>query len=340
MRALRTHLGRTELLAGVPDPAAEPGWAVVRVTAAAIAQPELAASAAGCGYTGVLGSHVAGVVHAVGGVVATDTPEVGRRVVINPTAPCLRCARCRGGLGAHCPDRRVAGAHGLDGGLAELVRVPAPCLVPVPDGLDDATAALALTVAAAAHTGAMFRAEGKPYITVLGDGLLALTAVQVLARLNASVRLLGMRAERFTLCERWGVRHRHVDEAGRRQDQDIVVDCTGEPAGLGAALGMVRPRGRVILARGPALPPLDGPAAQGVTLAPGSARAVALDALAANEVELVGSRDGSLREALTLLRAGAVHVSAMITARGGLSSAQRLLDEVRAGVHPCAVVTP
>ncbi|MBA4028725.1 MAG: hypothetical protein C0475_06270 [Planctomyces sp.] len=340
MRALRSHLGRPELLSGAPDPAAEPGWAVVRVTSAAIAQPELAASAPGSAYSGVLGSHVAGVVHAVGGVVATDTPAVGRRVVINPTAPCMRCARCRSGLGAHCPERRVAGAHGLDGGLAELVRVPTPCLVPVPEGLDDATAALALTVAAAAHTAAMFRAEGKPYITVLGDGLLALTAVQVLARLNASVRLLGVRPERFTLCERWGVRHRHVDQAGRRQDQDIVVDCTGEPAGLGAALGMIRPRGRVILARGPAAVPLDGPASQGVTLAPGSAQAVALEALAANEVELVGSRDGSLREAMTLLRAGAVHVAPMITARGGMASAEQLLHEARAGAHPCAVITP
>ena len=69
----------------------------------------------------------------------------------------------------------------------------------------------------------------------------------VMAKLNASVRLVGRYSEKLAVCEKWGIKHRHVDDVGRRSDQDIVVDCTGSPDGLDLALRLVRPRGTVVL---------------------------------------------------------------------------------------------
>jgi hypothetical protein len=66
---------------------------------------------------------------------------------------------------------------------------------------------------------------------VLGDGPLGLVMVQVMSRLNASVRLIGRHADKLAICEKWGVKHRLADEVGRRDDQDVVVDAPA-PTGL------------------------------------------------------------------------------------------------------------
>src|SRR5690606_6250511 len=88
-----------------------------------------------------------------------------------------------------------------------------------------------------------------------------LLTAQALARLNKSVRLLGSRPERVALCERWGVKHRLIEEAGRRQDQEVVIDCTGASGGasgggaLRLAMQLVRPRGVILLCSDILTPP-------------------------------------------------------------------------------------
>jgi len=155
--------------------------------------------------------------------------------------------------------------------------------------------------------------EGKPYITVLGDGPLGLLMVQVMAKLNASVRLVGRYSEKLAVCEKWGIKHRHVDDVGRRADQDIVVDCTGSPAGLELAMQLVRPRGVVVLKT---LVERDARAAHGVDLTP----------LVLKEIELIGSFTGPLKEALTLIERDEVDVVSLISRRMRLDDGAELLS--------------
>jgi threonine dehydrogenase-like Zn-dependent dehydrogenase len=116
--------------------------------------------------------------------------------------------------------------------------------------VDDDRAAFAGLVGAVLQLGHAVRLDGKTFVTVLGDGPVGLLTAQIMAGRNASVRLLGRHEARFSLAERWGVKHRHESEVGRRHDQDIVIDCTGSPSGLALASRLVRPRGTIVI-KGP-----------------------------------------------------------------------------------------
>jgi threonine dehydrogenase-like Zn-dependent dehydrogenase len=255
-----------------------------------------------------LGHRFVGVVESIGESADRELRKkwVGKRIVASINIVCSRCDLCRAGLPTHCRARRVLGINGWDGAFADRVKLPLRNLFDVPRELDDDRAVFAEPLAAAIHAGQLVRIEGKTYVTILGDGVDALLCAQVLAKLNASVRLLGVRPERFGLCERWGIKHRHASEVGRRCDQDVVVDCTGTPQGLQLALGLVRPRGKVVLRnelRPSGSDPLPSPA---------RGEAPDLSAIIANEVELIGARCGSIADALSMLCRAEVDVLPLI----------------------------
>ena len=113
---------------------------------------------------------------------------------------------------------------------------------------------------------------------------------------NASVRVVGRYSESLARCEKWSVKHRHVDDVGRRADQDIVVDCTGSPSGLSLAMRLVRPRGTIVL--------------KSTFVDSGSLN---LTPLVVNEVTLLGSRCGPFPEAINALAREAIEVQSMIS---------------------------
>jgi threonine dehydrogenase-like Zn-dependent dehydrogenase len=144
----------------------------------------------------------------------------------------------------------------------------------------------------------MLRLERQPFVSVLGDGPVALLAAQVMARRNASVRLLGTHAANLELCTKWGVKHRAQGEVGRRQDQDVVFDCAGSTDSLALGLGLVRPRGAVVVMRS------NAPDAML------SAHAVMRD-----EVQVLGSRGSAVADAVAELASGSVDVLSLIARR-------------------------
>jgi alcohol dehydrogenase len=245
----------------------------------------------------------------------------GKRVVGSPLIVCGRCDMCRAGLSAHCRARRVLGA-GWDGCFADRFKLPLRNLVEVPRSVQDDAAVFAVPLSLAAHVVQLVRIEGKPYVTVLGDSVAALLCAQVMARLNASVRLLGSRTEKFALCERWGIKHRHVSEVGRRADQDIVVDATGTGEGIELALQLVRPRGKVVLTGEPR------PDQPGLAM------------LVEREAELIGCRGGSLADAVGILARGEIDTLPLITKRARLAEGAAALrsaldvDQIKVLLEP------
>ncbi|GIW73645.1 MAG: alcohol dehydrogenase [Phycisphaerales bacterium] len=291
-------------------PTLAPGQALVRVRLAGEV-PAAAVRSARLGPDGtVLGRDLVGVVVDV----ADDAPQGVRdrllraRVVCSPFVACGQCDMCRSGVSQHCREGGVMGSAGLAGSLAQTIAVPWRNLAPVPDGLDDQAALLAGPLARAVHAARMIRMEGKVYVTVLGDNLAALLAVQAIARLNATVRLLGWNPQAFGRAERWGLQHRHAHEVGRRKDQTVVVDCVASHESLDLALGMLRPRGTLILAAEPPDPlPLD------------------LAAVVRGELELIGASFGHVADALPLLAQGQVDTTGLVEVRTRPNEAPRLL---------------
>ena len=256
---------------------------------------------------GILGREFVGMVEAVGPGV--DSAWVGRRVVASPGVACGACDLCKRGLSRHCRSLALLGEGGRDGCFAERLVLPAINLVAVPDSVDDDAAVFAWPLGMALHTAHMLRVEGKPYVTVLGDRAMGLLTAQVMSGLNASVRLLGFSQRRLELCEKWGVKHRHADDAGRRADQDAVVVCTGRPVDAALAMELVRPRGTVVLTMG----------CEGVPLGP----------IVEHELQVLGARSGSVSEAVVALAAGQYDVHSLITRRVRFEDGAAAFDAAR-----------
>jgi alcohol dehydrogenase len=172
------------------------------------------------------------------------------------------------------------------------------------------------------------RAEGRALLTVLGDGPVGLLASQILAGRNPSVRLLGRHESRFTLAERWGIKHRHESEAGRRRDQDVVVDCTGSPGGVALASRLVRPRGMIVV-KGP--PHAEALGAEGLWPAD-------LGPLLASEVTLRSATTLNVREGLDLIASGKVDPLPLLSRRVPLSRLADALAPIAPGGPPLTIV--
>ncbi|GAB4385833.1 MAG: alcohol dehydrogenase catalytic domain-containing protein [Phycisphaerales bacterium] len=307
-----------------PEPELEPGWALVRPRLMALDATDVALVRGRIPHRGVIGHLFVGTVERVREDNSGGAQLQGRRVVgaINIIPPDSELARR--GLGNHARQRRILGLRNMDGCFADLFAMPLHNLIPVPESITDGQAVLTEPLAAALHASRITRIEGKPYVTVIGDDPVALLSAQLMTRLNASVRVLGSHAARLALCDKWQIQHRPVEEVGLRQDQDIVIECTGEPESVARAMQMVRPRGRIVL-RSPVLPtpdaPLDGP---GPNLAP----------VILNEIELLGARCGNMSEALSVLSRQPIDLLSLVSRRFRLEEAR---EAFRVAAEPDAL---
>jgi len=290
-----------------PEPKLLPGEALIKPRRMGICATDLEISRGYMGFEGVLGHEFVGEVEAVGQ--QADKHWLGKRVVGSINCPCLKCDMCKAGLREHCRKRTVLGIVGRDGCFADCFTLPVKNFFEVPQTLDDDHAVFTEPLAAAYQILRQLTIEGRPYITILGDGRLGLLCAQVLSQLNATVRCVGKHPDKLELCEKWDVKHRVLDDVGLRADQDIVVDCTGSPSGLTTAMQMVRPRGKIVLK---------------TTVSP-NGQAVDLSPLVIHEIELIGSRCGPFADALTALSEGKIDVLSLISRRMKLADGPEAL---------------
>jgi NADPH:quinone reductase-like Zn-dependent oxidoreductase len=130
------------------DPRAEAGEVVVRVRACALNQVDMLLLDGRFpppeGLPHVNGCEVAGTVESTGDGVKGLAP--GQRVVIFPGFSCGACEYCLRGERTVCVRYGYLGAH-KDGGYAELVKVPAANVVPLPESISfEAGAAVPLAM--------------------------------------------------------------------------------------------------------------------------------------------------------------------------------------------------
>jgi len=315
MRALMINQKQVRLDEMFADPSPGAGEVLIRPTRMGVCATDLELVKGYMGFAGVLGHEFVGVVEAAGK--GADKSWVGKRVVGEINCVCGDCDMCKAGLKEHCRSRTVLGIQGRNGCFAEHFVLPEANLHAVPDAVDDDHAVFVEPLAAAYQILRQLTIQGRPYITVLGDGRLGLLCAQVLAKLNATVRCIGKHEDKLALCEKWGIKHRLLKDVGLRQDQDIVVDCTGSADGLTTAMQMVRPRGTIVLK---------------TTVCPtqaGESQAVDLSPIVINEISLIGSRCGPFRTAIEALGSGEVDVVSLISKRMKLSDGPEVLTAAR-----------
>ena len=308
MRALISAERSVRFESGHPVPKCGGDEASIRLVQAAVTRTDVELCKGMFGFRGIAGHQFVGVVESVNG---SHTNLIGKRVVGSPIVTCGKCDMCQGGLARHCRNRTILGVIGRDGCLADRFTLPARNLVLVPDSVDDDAAVFAFLVASAMQAAGQLTIVGRPYITVLGDGPLGMLVAQAMAKLNASVRVIGKHAENLAMCEKWGIKHRLLSEIGQRADQDVVVDCTGSPEGLAIAMNLVRARGKVLL--------------KSIFAAESTTKNVDLSPTVMKELELIGSFTGSMPEAVSALAKREFDVVSLISKRMSLADAATIM---------------
>lgn len=300
-----------------PTPLPATGEVLVRVRLAGICSTDLEIARGYMRFTGVPGHEFVGVVE------QGPEPLPGRRVVAEINCPCGACDLCRRGLANHCPRRTVLGIAGRDGAFAEFLTIPASNCHVVPDHLGDEQAVFVEPLAAAAHVldAADFGPDTR--VAVLGSGRLGLLTARVLAAESCALTVIGRNPATLALCAATGIETCLVGQLPGDAPFDVVVECTGAPAGLRLALELCRPAGTIVLKSTYAQP-------EPVDLAP----------IVINEVRVVGSRCGDFARALRLLAEGRVRVDDLVTGRYPLSEGLEALAAAEQPEHIKILLQP
>lgn len=276
----------------VPKPRRPEGYALIRVLVAGICNTDLELQRGYYGFRGRPGHEF------VGEVLESDTASLrGQRVVGEINLACRHCDWCARGLGRHCPSRSVLGIVKHPGAFAEFLTLPDVNLHAVPAGVETLHAVFTEPLAAACEILDQVKIPKGTEVAVLGDGKLGLLIGQVLASHGARVVQFGRHRDKLRIASAGASELRTVLSAKRLPLKafDYVVDATGSPAGLGAAVSMTRPRGTVIMKS-----TVHGSVA--VNTAP----------VIVDELTLVGSRCGRMEPALRLLARHALPLDRMI----------------------------
>jgi threonine dehydrogenase-like Zn-dependent dehydrogenase len=245
----------------VPEPVIlEPTDALLRVRLTAICGADLLpfrGLTPGFENGTVLGHEFVGDVVEVGSGVSRISP--GQRVVCTSTVSDGTCAHCRAGRPSQCLNRALFGYSGvyprLDGGQAELVRVPMAdrCLWPLPDDISDEAAVF---IADILPTGLAASRRGGiqigDLVVVVGCGPVGLMAVlgargtarRVIAVESIPARMelaSSLGAEPVTPAEAEAV----VLAASGNLGADLVIEAAGSLPALDLALRLARGRGTV-----------------------------------------------------------------------------------------------
>jgi len=245
----------------VADPTIlQPGDAIVSVRATAICGADLFpfhGMTPGFEMGTILGHEFAGEVIEVGAEVTSFRP--GDRVVNASMISDGTCASCRAGRVTQCEGRSLFGYSGvyprLDGGQAELVRVPHAdrALQKLPDEVTDEAAVFLADILPTGQAAVVRGGVGEgDVVVVVGCGPVGLMAI--LCAHGVAGRLLAIDGVpvRRELAERLGAEavapEDAADAVAAATDglgADVVIEAAGSPGGLDASLRLARGRGVV-----------------------------------------------------------------------------------------------
>jgi threonine dehydrogenase-like Zn-dependent dehydrogenase len=220
----------------------------------------------------------------------SDSSLLGRRVVGEINLSCGRCLYCTSSRPHHCSNRTTLGINGKDGSFADFLTLPTSLLHPLPNELAPEQAVYTEPLAAALRITEQIRFEDDAPVAIVGDGRLSLMICQALAATTkASLTVFGKHAEKLALFAPYATVSDEPCATHARETFEVVVDATGSPESLSAALRLTRSEGTLVMKSTYAgLAELD------------------MSEIVVRELRIQGSRCGNFEPALELLRAKAV----------------------------------
>lgn len=284
----------------LPDPTAGPTDAIVRVRACGVNRLDLmvrsGATRVKLSLPHVGGCEIAGEVVEVGSAASTDV-QPGQAVAVAPYLFCGRCEYCLSGSESTCLRGDIVGLS-RDGGFAELVRVPAVNLVPLPEGVSfESAAAVSLATLTAWHmlvTQAGLRPGEDVLVLAAGSGV-GSAAIQIARLIGARVIATASTADKLARARELGAHEvinyqaddmlAEVRRLTNRRGVDVVVEHVGAATWEKSVAALTR-NGRLVIC--------------GTTS--GTEGRLDLWQLFAKQLRLIGSYGGSRAELRTVLR--------------------------------------
>jgi L-iditol 2-dehydrogenase len=274
MRAARLH-GKEDLrVESVPDPTVGPGEILVRVRAAMICGTDVRMLKSGSKVLPVtLGHELSGVVEELGAGVRGY--RRGQAVAVAPNFGCGVCDQCVAGRTHHCAELQAIGIH-VDGGFAELVRVPAAAVAQgnvclVPEGLSFGEAALAEPLSCVFASFERARLTPGDAVLVIGAGPIGLLHAKLYRMAGAGLVMIhDLNEGRLAVCAKEDpsfvtlgpdrVKER-VYELTRGRGADVIVTAASSAATQQLAFALPALDARIIffggLPAGQEIVPLD-----------------------------------------------------------------------------------
>lgn len=231
-----------------PAPVSEPDDALVAIESVGICGSDMHA------YLGHDSRRVPPLIlghEAVGTVVEGSEP--GRKVVLNPLITCGECDECLDGRQNLCAHRDLIGMYRA-GAFAERIAIPERNLIPVPEDMNSAQAALTEPGATALHAvllgeRTLHRPISECRAMVIGAGSVGLLTALILKdkgveslKIAETNELRLNTVRQHTSLEAFDP----VSEPPRGSDFDIILDAVGGESTRTMAVNSVKPGGVIV----------------------------------------------------------------------------------------------
>ena len=239
-----------------PVPAPASGEDLLRITAVGICGSDLHwLDEAGIGDARLTRPLVLGHEFAA---VAESGAFKGRRVAVDPAAPCGRCEFCLRGDPNFCSQLHFAGHDRDDGALREWMAWSSECLYPLPESIDAADGAMLEPLGVALHSVDLAHLKTGMSVGVFGAGPIGLLIIQ-LARLSGASWIVAtdLLSHRLDAARACGANEAVLAHGGDEVEQvrkltggrglDVCFEVAGDNDAVDTAIACASSGARVVL---------------------------------------------------------------------------------------------
>ena len=239
---------------------------------------------------------------------------VGQRVTVQPNFSCGNCALCRAGHKNICPSKVRLGVD-TNGVFAELVRVPADYVWPVPDDLENEVAVFTEPVAIIVHAMKTHAPQDGDRTLIFGAGIMGLLSLQMAKATGAEVTACDIVKSRLEMAKQLGAAR--TIGTGEPVDSfygtfDVIYETSGVPGALDQVIRLAAPLGKII-----------------VLSLPGKDHPVSTDLIVRKELQIMGSLiyTNEFPESMDILKSGRIKTDLLTTGKLSLEELDNALRE-------------
>ena len=240
--------------------------------------------------------------------------NVGQRVTVQPNFSCGDCALCRAGHKNICPSKVRLGVD-TNGVFAELAKVPADYVWPVPDDLEDEVAVFTEPVAIIVHAMKTHAPRDGDRTLIFGAGIMGLLSLQMAAATGAEVTACDIIESRLEMAKQLGA----CRTIGTKEPVesfygafDVIYETSGAPGALDQVIRLAAPRGKIV-----------------ILSLPGKEHPVSTDLIVRKELQIMGSLiyTNEFPEAMDILKRGEIKTDLLNTGKLSLNELDNALRE-------------